>query len=147
MVAAVARPLIVPRRTPILRRTRGRVAVFNADLWSIAARTGAVVLDQWGSAWIYDWRPWDADRIHLTEEGHRRTALAAATALGVPVAETDWLLPLPPQPARALRAAVSEEVAWRGFVAMDRTAAARPLQRGRPGAEASGPPRPSPDLD
>ena len=35
-----------PRQTPILRRTRGRVAVFNANLWSIAARTGAVVLDQ-----------------------------------------------------------------------------------------------------
>ena len=55
-----------PRHTPILRRTRGRVAVFNAYLWSIAARTGAVVLDQWGSAWIYDWRLWDADRIHIT---------------------------------------------------------------------------------
>lgn len=107
-----------PRQTPILRRTRGRVAVFNANLWTIAARTGAVVLDQWGSAWIQDWRMWDADRIHLTDEGHRRTALAAATALGVPVADTDWATPLPPQPQRALRAAITEEVAWvRGFVA------------------------------
>jgi lysophospholipase L1-like esterase len=107
-----------PRQTPILRRTRGRVAVFNANLWSVAARTGAVVLDQWGSSWIYDWRLWDFDRIHMTDEGHRRTALAAATALGVPVADTDWVTPLPPQPPRALRAAVAEEAAWlRGFVA------------------------------
>lgn len=37
-----------PRQTPIIRRTRGRVAVFNAHLWSIAARQDAVVLDQWG---------------------------------------------------------------------------------------------------
>ena len=107
-----------PRQTPILRRTRGRVAVFNANLWSVAARTGAVVLDQWGVAWIQDWRMWDADRIHLTDEGHRRTALAAATALGVHVPGTDWLTPLPPQPPRPLRTALGVEAAWvRGFVA------------------------------
>ncbi|MGY1705373.1 SGNH/GDSL hydrolase family protein [Geodermatophilus sp. SYSU D00697] len=106
-----------PRQTPIIRRTRGRVAVFNASLWSIAARHGAVVLDQWGADWLQDWRMWDTDRIHLTDEGHRRTALAAATALGLPVGE-DWRTPLPPQPRRALRAALAEEAAWvRGFVA------------------------------
>ncbi|MGY1594584.1 SGNH/GDSL hydrolase family protein [Geodermatophilus sp. SYSU D00708] len=106
-----------PRQTPIIRRTRGRVAVFNASLWSIAARHGAVVLDQWGADWLQDWRMWDTDRIHLTDEGHRRTALAAATALGLPVGD-DWRTPLPPQPRRALRAAMAEEAAWvRGFVA------------------------------
>ncbi|WP_100497627.1 SGNH/GDSL hydrolase family protein [Geodermatophilus chilensis] len=106
-----------PRQTPIIRRTRGRVAVFNASLWSIAARHGAVVLDQWGAGWVQDWRMWDSDRIHLTAEGHRRTALAAATALGLPV-DGDWRTPLPPQPPRALRAALAEEAAWvRGFVA------------------------------
>ena len=106
-----------PRQTPILRRTRGRVAVFNASLWSIAARHGAVVLDQWGAQWVQDWRMWDSDRIHLTAEGHRRTALAAATALGLRV-DDDWRTPLPPRPARALRAALAEEAAWvRGFVA------------------------------
>ncbi|MFW3170302.1 SGNH/GDSL hydrolase family protein [Geodermatophilus sp. CPCC 206100] len=106
-----------PRQTPIIRRTRGRVAVFNASLWSVAARHGAVVLDQWGAVWIQDWRMWDGDRIHLTDEGHRRTALAAAAALGLPVAD-DWREPLVPQPPRALRAALAEEAAWvRGFVA------------------------------
>jgi lysophospholipase L1-like esterase len=106
-----------PRQTPIIRRTRGRVAVFNASLWSIAARHGAVVLDQWGAGWVQDWRMWDSDRIHLTAEGHRRTALAAATALGLRV-DDDWRTPLPPQPPRALRAALAEEAAWvRGFVA------------------------------
>ncbi|MBB3082693.1 SGNH/GDSL hydrolase family protein [Geodermatophilus sabuli] len=106
-----------PRQTPIVRRTRGRVAVFNASLWSIAARHGAVVLDQWGAGWVQDWRMWDSDRIHLTDEGHRRTALAAATALGLPVGD-DWRQPLAPQPPRALRAALAEEAAWvRGFVA------------------------------
>jgi lysophospholipase L1-like esterase len=109
-----------PRQTPIIRRTRGRVAVFNAHLWSIAARQGAVVLDQWGAAWIQDARMWDpGDRIHLTVEGHRRTALAAAAALGVPVTgdDTDWRTPLEPAPPQPAREVVAQELAWvRGFV-------------------------------
>jgi hypothetical protein len=62
---------------------------------------------------------WDGDRIHLTDEGHRRTALAAAAALGLPGADgDDWRIPLPPQAPRPLRAEISEEAAWvRGFVA------------------------------
>ena len=60
---------------------------------------------------------WDTDRIHLTAEGHRRMALAAAGALGLDAAG-DWRTPLPPEPSRALRVAVGEEAAWvRGFVA------------------------------
>ncbi|TWH72008.1 lysophospholipase L1-like esterase [Modestobacter roseus] len=108
-----------PRQTPIIRRTRGRVAVFNAHLWSIAARHGAVVLDQWGAAWLQDARMWDpGDRIHLTAEGHRRTALAAAAALGVPVADdVDWRTPLDPAPPKAVREVAAQELAWvRGFV-------------------------------
>ncbi|MBN1092012.1 SGNH/GDSL hydrolase family protein [Blastococcus sp. TML/M2B] len=105
------------RNTPILRRARGRIAVFNADIWSIAARTGAAVLDQWGAGWIQDSRLWDADRIHLTTEGHRRMGLAAAAALGVPVGDDGWRTPLSPQPPRAFRVAVAEEAAWvRGYV-------------------------------
>jgi hypothetical protein len=106
-----------PRQTPIIRRIRGRVAVFNAHVWSIAARRGAAVLDQWGAAWLQDRRMWDTDRIHLTAEGHRRMSLAAAAALGLDV-PGDWRTPLPPMPARPLRTAVGEEAAWvRGFVA------------------------------
>jgi lysophospholipase L1-like esterase len=106
------------RATPLLRRARGKIAVFNADIWAIAARTGAAVLDQWSAGWLQDPRLWDVDRIHLTSEGHRRTALAAATALGVPSGDDDgWRTPLPPQPARAFRVAVAEEAAWvRGHV-------------------------------
>ncbi|SDE86300.1 Lysophospholipase L1 [Blastococcus fimeti] len=105
------------RNTPILRRARPRTAVFTAAIWSVAARTGAAVLDQWGAGWIQDARLWDTDRIHLTAEGHRRVALAAATTLGVPVGDDDWRTPLPPPPPRALRVAVAEEAAWvRGYV-------------------------------
>jgi len=58
----------------------------------------------------------NTDRIHMTAEGHRRVALAAAAALGMRVADAgDWTTQLPPRP---FRTAVSEEAAWvRGFVA------------------------------
>jgi hypothetical protein len=106
------------RQTPILRRVRGKIAVFNAHIWSIAARSGAVVLDQWGADWMQDWRMWDVDRIHLTAEGHRRTALAATAALGLPSEDDGWRTPLPPADPRPFRTAVAEEAAWvRGFVA------------------------------
>jgi lysophospholipase L1-like esterase len=106
------------RKTPILKRVRGKVAIFNAHVWSIAARNDAVVLDQWGADWILDWRLWDTDRIHLTAEGHRRIALAAAATLGLPGSDDDWRTPLPPADPRPLRAAVAEDAAWmRGFVA------------------------------
>ena len=107
-----------PRLTPIIRRTRGKVAVLNAHIWSIAARHGAAVLDEWGMPWLLDARLWDTDRIHLTAEGHRRMALAAAAALGVPAGGEDWRTPLPAAPARRFRQAVGEEAAWvRTFVA------------------------------
>jgi lysophospholipase L1-like esterase len=131
-----------PRLTPILRRTRGKVAVFNANIWSIAARNGAAVLDQWGAAWLLDWRLWDTDRIHLTDEGHRRIALAAAAALGLPGAEgDDWRTPLAPAAPRQLRSAVAEEAAWlRGFLA---PWIARRL-RGRSSGDGRAPKRPVP---
>ena len=130
-----------PRLTPILRRIRGKVAVFNTHVWSIAARHGAAVLDQWGMPWLLDARLWDADRIHLTSDGHRRMALAAAAALGLAVADGDWRTPLPPQPPRRLRTAVSEEAAWvRTFVA---PWVARRL-RGRSSGDGRAPKRPVP---
>ncbi len=131
-----------PRQTPIIRRTRGRVAVLNTSLWSIAARHGAAVVDLWGAGWLQDRRMWDGDRIHLTAEGHRRTALAAADALGVPVADGgEWRTPLPPAPPRALRAAVAQEAAWvRGFVA---PWVARRM-RGRSSGDGRAPKRPVP---
>jgi lysophospholipase L1-like esterase len=130
------------RNTPILRRVRGKVAIFNANIWSIANRTGAVVLDQWGADWVQDFRLWDTDRIHMTDEGHRRMALAAAAALGLPGADgDDWRTPLPPAAQRTLRMAIGEEAAWvRGFVA---PWIARRL-RGRSSGDGRAPKRPVP---
>ncbi|WP_152186116.1 SGNH/GDSL hydrolase family protein [Segeticoccus rhizosphaerae] len=85
-----------PSEAPLLRHTRGRVAIYTAHLWSIARRHGAHVLDQWSMIPLKDWRMWADDRIHMTPEGHRRVALRALAALGHEVDEDDWARPLPP---------------------------------------------------
>ena len=105
-----------PRATPIIGRTRGRSATYNAHLWSIAARHGAFVLDQWGSAWVQDPRMWDVDRLHLAPEGHRRTAASAAAVLGLDV-DPAWSVPLDPAPVLPRRERLAGELAWvRSFV-------------------------------
>src|SRR5690606_26482872 len=53
---------------------QGRVGIYNANIWSIAQRHGAFVLDTWGLRGLMDWRMWSDDRIHLTDEGHRRVS-------------------------------------------------------------------------
>ncbi|NCT92530.1 SGNH/GDSL hydrolase family protein [Cellulomonas sp. APG4] len=98
--------------SPVVRRTRSRVAVLNAHVWTIARRHGAHVLDVWGMRSLRDWRMWAPDRIHLTTEGHRRVAQAALVALGLEPDDAAWddpLHPLPPAP-RAER--IRQDVDW-----------------------------------
>jgi lysophospholipase L1-like esterase len=100
-----------PVRSPIINLTRGKVAIYNNHIWSIARRQGAQVLDLWGMRALQDRRMWAADRIHLTPEGHRRVAQQALDVLGVG-SDEDWSSPLPPGPPRVRREAVREDAAW-----------------------------------
>lgn len=98
--------------SPVIRHTRGRTAVFNAHIWSIARRHDAHVLDMWGMRSLQDWRMWADDRIHLTTEGHRRVAQAALVALGLPPDDDRWDDPLAPLPPLPLAARVRADAAW-----------------------------------
>ncbi len=100
-----------PVKSPLINLTRGKVAVFNNHVWSIARRQGARVLDLWGMRALQDRRMWAADRIHLTPEGHRRVAQQALDVLGLG-SDEDWSSPLPPAPPRVRREAVREDAAW-----------------------------------
>ncbi|TDE94325.1 SGNH/GDSL hydrolase family protein [Occultella glacieicola] len=82
------------RQAGVLRAIRGRVAVYNAHIWSIARRHDAYVVDVWGLRAIQDWRMWAQDRIHLTTEGHQRVAQAALVALGLTPDDEAWADPL-----------------------------------------------------
>lgn len=84
-----------PRKQPVVRRVRAKVAIYNGHLHAIADRQDAMLVDLWGMAPLVDVRAWSDDRLHFSAEGHRRIALRTAEVLGVPVAE-DWREPLPP---------------------------------------------------
>ncbi|MCL2467998.1 MAG: SGNH/GDSL hydrolase family protein [Micrococcales bacterium] len=95
-------------RTPLMRHTRSRVAVFNGHIWSMARRHGAHVVDLWGMGVLRDWSMWADDRLHLTPEGHRLVADAALVALGLEPERRDWSDPAPPPVRAGLRA----DAAW-----------------------------------
>jgi hypothetical protein len=100
-----------PVGSPVIRRTRGRVAIFNEHLRTIAARHGARVVDQWGVPVMRDWRLWGADRLHMSPEGHRRVALGVLEALGLPIDE-DWRAPLDPLPDLGRGARLLRDTRW-----------------------------------
>ncbi|MGN7800972.1 SGNH/GDSL hydrolase family protein [Leifsonia sp. 22587] len=91
-----------PQFAFFLKPFRGRAAVFNANIWSIARDQRAVVLDVWGVREFRDPAMWASDRVHLSTRGHRLLAAHAAHALGVPYAEVSGpeaaAVPEPPAP-------------------------------------------------
>ena len=101
-----------PGFAPLLRRIRPRTSVFTANIWGIAQRQGAYVLDMWNLRVLRDPRLWATDRLHLTTEGHQRVAAQAAWALGDRDTERDWAIPLPPAPPLSRIAAVRGHAEW-----------------------------------
>lgn len=87
------------RGVPVLKHLRGKVATYNGHVRAIADRYGCPVLDLWSLRSVQDRRAWDADRLHLSAEGHTRVALRAGQILGVEVpADPDEEWPtLPPR--------------------------------------------------
>ncbi|MFV0462690.1 MAG: SGNH/GDSL hydrolase family protein [Nostocoides sp.] len=100
----------------LLGALRGRHAMHTANVFSIAQRHGAHVLNLWGFKALLDWRMWGEDRIHLSSEGHRRVGLLAQAALGVIDPETsldaEWRAPLPAGPEVSRVEAWRENAAW-----------------------------------
>jgi lysophospholipase L1-like esterase len=92
--------------------TNGRVGVFNANVWTIARRHGARVVDLWGMRSLADLRVWSSDRIHLTPEGHQRVANAALVALGLEPDDDAYDVPLDAAPPAAFRETARANAAW-----------------------------------
>ena len=99
------------RDTPIMRRLRGRFAVFYLHLRSIADIYGCHLVDLWSMQGLRDWRAWSEDRLHLNAEGHRRVAARVLDVLGVEC-EDDWRAPWPPREAVDPRVKRREDLRW-----------------------------------
>ncbi|WP_342586067.1 SGNH/GDSL hydrolase family protein [Xylanimonas protaetiae] len=92
--------------------TRGRTGTYNANVWTIAQRHGASVLDLWGMRSLFDLRLWAEDRLHLTPEGHRRVMNAALVGLHLPPEDAGYDVPLPPAPPVPLTAKAKADAEW-----------------------------------
>lgn len=92
--------------------TNSRVGVYNANVWSIARRHGAHVVDLWGIRALFDLRLWSDDRIHLLPEGHERVKNAALVGLGLPPDEPHWDRPLPPAPRPTFAESARGNATW-----------------------------------
>ena len=96
--------------TPVLGSVRGRVAIYNENLRTVAARHQAVVADMWALRELADPQMWDADRLHFSPLGHHTIAAMALDTLGVEHSlEPLETKPLPPKTWRTAR---SEDLVW-----------------------------------
>lgn len=96
--------------TPVFGHIRGKVAVFNENIRTIAARHHGVIADLWTLRQLSDSRMWDPDRLHFSPLGHHTIAAMVLDALQVP----HGLVPLHPKPLPAVnwRETRASDLAW-----------------------------------
>jgi lysophospholipase L1-like esterase len=100
-------------RLPGQRLVAPRVAILNKAVGETAERHGATLVDLYADDAFLHPEMWSTDRLHLSENGHRRVAARVLTALGVE-ADPQWLL-VPPRPAPTpWLAARSADLRWAG---------------------------------
>ncbi|WP_347753629.1 SGNH/GDSL hydrolase family protein [Agrococcus sp. ProA11] len=80
--------------TPVLRSIRGKVGIYNANLFGVAAKHGAVMADMWSARHLQQPQMWAPDRLHFSPYGHHAIAILVLDALGV----QHSLSPMEPEP-------------------------------------------------
>jgi lysophospholipase L1-like esterase len=96
--------------TPVLSRSRGKVAIYNENVRAIALRHDLVVADMWALRELKDPRMWAPDRLHFSPIGHTTIARMVLDALNV---QND-LEPVNPEPLTRVpwRQARVEDIGW-----------------------------------
>ncbi|WP_407657289.1 SGNH/GDSL hydrolase family protein [Kocuria tytonis] len=96
--------------TPVMRSIRGRVAIWNENVRTVAARHDAVLVDLWGLNQLSDPQMWAPDRLHFSPLGHQLLACETLDSLGV----DHGLTPDHPEarPERTWREARRDDMVW-----------------------------------
>jgi lysophospholipase L1-like esterase len=94
----------------VLGRIRSKVAIYNENLRTVAARHDAVIADMWSLRQLNDPRMWDPDRLHFSPLGHHTIAAMVLDSLNV----QHTLVPLSPKPLppRSWREARTGDLVW-----------------------------------
>ncbi|WP_426999114.1 SGNH/GDSL hydrolase family protein [Pseudarthrobacter sp. N5] len=94
----------------VLGRIRSKVAIYNENLRTVAARHDAVIADMWSLRQLKDPQMWDEDRLHFSPLGHHTIAAMVLDSLNV----HHTLEPLVPKPLppRSWREARSGDLVW-----------------------------------
>ncbi|MEW9530384.1 SGNH/GDSL hydrolase family protein [Microbispora sp. NPDC049125] len=100
-----------PRDTPIMRRLRGKFAIFFMHVRSISDLYGCRLVDMWSMQGLRDWRAWSEDRLHMNEVGHRLVAAKVLHVLEAP-GEDDWRMTWPPRERIDPRVKRREDAQW-----------------------------------
>jgi len=98
------------RDTPVLGSIRGKVAIYNENIRTVAARHDAVVADMWALRELHQPQMWAPDRLHFSPLGHQRIAAMALDALNVEHTLDTTVQPIPD--LRTWREARIEDLQW-----------------------------------
>lgn len=96
--------------TPVLNLVRGRIAIYNENMRTVAKRHGAYVVDLWSMRELVHENMWAADRLHFSPLGHYTIAREVLSVLGVENSLRDYLPSDPP--ARTWREAARGDLVW-----------------------------------
>ncbi|MCU1509913.1 MAG: hydrolase family protein [Glaciihabitans sp.] len=96
--------------TPVLKRVRGKVAIYNENIHTLAKKHDAIVADMWSLRELSDPRMWAPDRLHFSPIGHNTIAAMVLDSLGV----EHTIEPFNPEPLPriAWRTARVEDLGW-----------------------------------
>jgi lysophospholipase L1-like esterase len=96
--------------TPVFRALRGKIAIYNENVRTVAEEYDCIVADQWALKTVQDPRFFTDDRLHYNALGHHEVARMVLRALNVP----NDLTPMEPDPLpeRTWREARAEDLVW-----------------------------------
>ena len=96
--------------TPVLNLIRGRSAIYNENMRTIAKRYNAFVVDLWAARQLVHESMWAEDRLHFSPLGHHTIAREVLAVLDVPNNLREFTPHDPPQ--RTWRQAAEKDLVW-----------------------------------
>ncbi|QEU11143.1 SGNH/GDSL hydrolase family protein [Dermabacter vaginalis] len=96
--------------TPVLNLIRGRSAIYNENMRTIAKRYNTFVVDLWATRQLVHEGMWAEDRLHFSPLGHHTIAREVLATLDVPNELREFKPHDPPQ--RTWRQAAEKDLVW-----------------------------------